>query len=568
MVGKIYAEGMSVRGQREENQDRYVIFDKRGHINKISKGTDERIISVERGLIYFAVADGIGSLKRGGESAELAIKSIVEWVENYDIWKEDNPDCSLEIFIKEGFSKANKILVSEELSGKGKMGTTLTVLLIKDDEYYCASVGDSPAYKISSESVERLTDTPNNRNNALKYYIGNKYEDGYKMTRLQTGLCKMGDVFVLCTDGLMENYEDEITSYANQKRNTYAKELYNKVFVDNPSDNCTMIKIFMDRMNTTMADDRVERCESIDDYKNNILSYSDRIVDNWYSLIAGRTSGYAMAEVVHRISDDWGVTTRTVRGWLNYTPSRDNVIKICASLGYSSLETNKVLEHDAHYSKLDATNTVDFAWASLLDDRDNLRNREGNSMIDAHLHYMERAEKLKGPDCLGDVYENCITLLQKYMKEEDLNTHRIWEDHNSYKKAREYLSGKPKNGQLLPRYFLVAFSLYVGLSIDGINGILVSAGMRRISSKNIFEQYLYYTLQSLELEEPYLFADILFSKYDNEGREEPGETLVNIVIKRLEELEDEVDDGHKSLYSDCLIELKSYLSQPKKKEEE
>jgi protein phosphatase len=98
------------------------------------------------GRTLLAVADGMGGHAAGEVASALALKTLVEAVgERRDLGS--------------AFRMANERvhrMASEP--GKQGMGTTLVAVLVDGAEYWVANVGDSRAYRISSEGIRRLTE--------------------------------------------------------------------------------------------------------------------------------------------------------------------------------------------------------------------------------------------------------------------------------------------------------------------------------------------------------------------------------------------------------------------------
>ena len=164
-----------------------------------------------RGLA--AVADGMGGHAAGDVASRIAV-DILD-----DRTRELGPDpaATLEdavLAAHEAILKAAR--ADPELQG---MGTTLTALLVQDDQGTIAHVGDSRAYRWRDDGLEQLTrdqtwvqeqveagtlteERARNHpfSSILTGALGIEDEDVDVEVR-QVG-CQPGDVFVLCSDGL------------------------------------------------------------------------------------------------------------------------------------------------------------------------------------------------------------------------------------------------------------------------------------------------------------------------------------------------------------------------------
>lgn len=105
------------------------------------------------------VCDGMGGLSNG----ELASVTVSELFQKWFIndFARDIPPLNISDYIfgqwKTLIDKANATLMEISKRSGGQMGTTLSVLLIVNNEYYAAQVGDSRIYRRSNECVSQIT---------------------------------------------------------------------------------------------------------------------------------------------------------------------------------------------------------------------------------------------------------------------------------------------------------------------------------------------------------------------------------------------------------------------------
>ncbi len=97
------------------------------------------------GRILVAVADGMGGHAAGEVASALALKTL---------------KASLEAGIElgEAFRLANQqVHTKSKEPGKQGMGTTMVAVLLDDDSYLVANVGDSRGYLLSADGIRRIT---------------------------------------------------------------------------------------------------------------------------------------------------------------------------------------------------------------------------------------------------------------------------------------------------------------------------------------------------------------------------------------------------------------------------
>jgi protein phosphatase len=159
----------------------------------------------------FAVADGMG----GAQAGEIASGIAVEILGAAGV-----PDGDVERSLAEILQRANAEIhsVSREDQSRAGMGTTMTVLLVGPEDVTLAHVGDSRAYRLRDDALERLTDDHSlveelRRQGRLTEEEADEHPQRSIITRAlgpeghvdvdtHTWPARDGDVFLLCSDGL------------------------------------------------------------------------------------------------------------------------------------------------------------------------------------------------------------------------------------------------------------------------------------------------------------------------------------------------------------------------------
>ncbi len=168
------------------------------------------------------VADGMGGHAAGEIASQLAASTINEWVTSHGA-----PVESAGEMLRLGALEANTRVYEAQRQDRtlAGMGSTLTALLFQGNRYYIAHVGDSRAYRLRDGSLEQLT-----RDHSLVWHL---YENGVLektdlskhpqknlITRsigshpevdidLEEGEGRVGDVYLLCSDGLTDGVTEE-----------------------------------------------------------------------------------------------------------------------------------------------------------------------------------------------------------------------------------------------------------------------------------------------------------------------------------------------------------------------
>ena len=164
----------------------------------------------------FAVADGMGGHEAGEIASKLAIEAL----------KASKEDLSVPVNLRNIVMQANTTVMDAPGMGIGRvgMGTTLTVAVVDNDRLLVAQIGDSRAYLLHADKLQRLT-----RDHSYVQELVNAGEITEAETRghprrgvitrvlgfeqqAQPDLYEIklveGDRILLCTDGLHGMLED------------------------------------------------------------------------------------------------------------------------------------------------------------------------------------------------------------------------------------------------------------------------------------------------------------------------------------------------------------------------
>jgi PPM family protein phosphatase len=170
------------------------------------------IITSDESHIY-VIADGIGGLLNGDVASQLAAQKMLAHLTNLAIL-DDYYNYMLRATIL-----TNQFVYSyaKENYPDDKIGTTLTSLIFAESKYFISHIGDSRVYLFRNENLDQIT-----KDQTEKEYLKNS-SDKYSEIHLNSkkhiltqavgiketctpiifqGSVYIGDVFLLCTDGL------------------------------------------------------------------------------------------------------------------------------------------------------------------------------------------------------------------------------------------------------------------------------------------------------------------------------------------------------------------------------
>ncbi|MBO4346399.1 MAG: serine/threonine-protein phosphatase [Lachnospiraceae bacterium] len=106
------------------------------------------------------VCDGMGGLQKGETASATVVRNLLEWFENdYPSICNNFEYASMQKELESKIVKCNKVLHDYGEREGFQLGTTVSVLIIKDDgQYLIANVGDSRIYLLNRENAVRLTE--------------------------------------------------------------------------------------------------------------------------------------------------------------------------------------------------------------------------------------------------------------------------------------------------------------------------------------------------------------------------------------------------------------------------
>ena len=172
---------------------------------------------------FFIVADGMGGHAGGQEASRLATLAIQTYLLEH--WEAAESSQSL---LEGAFFKANQAILSDQRCHpeRSDMGTTAVAIIFRDEEPWCAHIGDSRLYRLRGAKLEQITEDHTWVARALK--IGEITSDQARVhpwrhvlsqclgredlhqIDVQTLSVQGGDRLLLCSDGLTEELSDQL----------------------------------------------------------------------------------------------------------------------------------------------------------------------------------------------------------------------------------------------------------------------------------------------------------------------------------------------------------------------
>jgi PPM family protein phosphatase len=205
---------------------------------------------------FFIVADGMGGHAGGEEASRIAIETAQSYLNEQ--WEKEPDTKNL---LAQALIASNDAIVADQEQNvqRADMGTTLVMILFRDDLVWSAHVGDSRLYRLRGDKLDLITEDDTWVARAMKLGQLNAEEAkvhplrhvlshclgrrDLRQINIQTQSINPGDRILLCSDGLTEEVpHDEIAIHLSAETNEIAAQaLIDAAKQHGGSDNITVI---------------------------------------------------------------------------------------------------------------------------------------------------------------------------------------------------------------------------------------------------------------------------------------------------------------------------------------
>lgn len=183
----------------------------------------------------FIVADGMGGHAGGQEASRLATAEIRRYLEAHA--KSDRPTSNL---LEQAIFAANEAILADQRQHleRADMGTTVVIVMLRDEQVWCAHVGDSRLYRLPGKKNKLLQLTRDHTWVAQAMQAGELSPEALQqhpwrhvlsqcigradLVRVESQLVALapGDQLLLCSDGLTEELSDTAIAACLQAAST------------------------------------------------------------------------------------------------------------------------------------------------------------------------------------------------------------------------------------------------------------------------------------------------------------------------------------------------------------
>ena len=145
-----------------------------------------------KSAVLAVVCDGVGSLVDGGFASAMAVQMLSDWFDKVGTAQR------IGLMVRDMVLDINRQIVYEAEKNNKDTASTLSALLMVDNDYYVVHVGDSRVYCLADNVLTALTGDDLSPTGKLTAYIG-KRDDIFP--QYSEGSAE-GKVFLVCSDGL------------------------------------------------------------------------------------------------------------------------------------------------------------------------------------------------------------------------------------------------------------------------------------------------------------------------------------------------------------------------------
>jgi len=231
---------------RENNEDKFDFYE-----------PDEEPLLAARGSVYL-VCDGMGGHNAGQIASELAAK---QFLHAYYHLGGTAQEAARHAILQAHHYIAE---MASKIPSRYGMGTTLTALILKQDEGILAHVGDSRCYRLREGVFEQLSRdhtlvahlveqgilTPEQaryhpQRNVIRQAVGVADPSEPLEPDIETFALQVGDLYLLCSDGLTDMVDDaEIEAILRDEPPTRAAwRLVDRALANGGRDNITVVLV-------------------------------------------------------------------------------------------------------------------------------------------------------------------------------------------------------------------------------------------------------------------------------------------------------------------------------------
>ena len=171
---------------------------------------------------FFVVADGMGGHAGGEVASQIAVEAICGCLQT--LWDVETEPQKL---MQDAIDKANQAIINDQAAHpvRSDMGTTVVILIFRDQQPWYCHIGDSRLYRLHGAKLDQISEDHTWIARAIQTGVVNHDEAKTHPWRHMLLQClgredlkpitarevdwQQGDRFLICSDGLTEELSDD-----------------------------------------------------------------------------------------------------------------------------------------------------------------------------------------------------------------------------------------------------------------------------------------------------------------------------------------------------------------------
>ena len=170
-------DGVSLQNGRQSNMDSLLL--------------KSRLIAGKNAMLA-VVCDGVGSLAEGAFASGTAVVMLGKWFDQLQAAER------IGLIMRDTILGINSYIMMEANNNNYNTASTLSAILLVENDFYIVHIGDSRVYCYSGNGLSALTSDDVSQSGKLTGYIGKR--DDIFLQYLEGAAD--GKVFLVCSDGL------------------------------------------------------------------------------------------------------------------------------------------------------------------------------------------------------------------------------------------------------------------------------------------------------------------------------------------------------------------------------
>ncbi len=198
------------------------------HIQNGIPNQDSYSVLKDNGVVFAAVADGLGSCKHSDRGSRLVADTVTK--ECSERLRSVTGEAGVFVLLKDAFSLAKRYLAElAESEGHAveEYETTLCLVIYKENDLYYANIGDSGCVALGKDGVFRQITTSQRDESGAVFSLS------WSNEKLEIGHVKNISAFVLATDGIYDQLCPVVLNRTDYKVDSRWAKLFMNFFPRN-----------------------------------------------------------------------------------------------------------------------------------------------------------------------------------------------------------------------------------------------------------------------------------------------------------------------------------------------